>query len=190
MRIRSPGPGDRPDSDGQPPADEGPGGSDGRRPGLQALSYRVPIAAVVGRAALAMVLAVAGLIVTEPLARGIGLLAAAAAAAFVARDLALRVRLRADRAGVDVVRGLRRHHLAWSAIERVRVDNRPQRGIRTAVLELDAGEELYLLGRGDLGADPYAVLDQVALICPQSTLVERPAEPVDCWDDDSESGAG
>jgi hypothetical protein len=44
--------------------------------------------------------------------------------------------------------------LGWSQVERVRVDNRLRFGLRTDMLELDAGEQLFLLSRYDLGAEP------------------------------------
>ena len=70
-----------------------------------------------------------------------------------------RDRLRADAGGVEVVAGLAgRRRLAWSELERIRVDERTRLGVRSDLLELDAGEEIYLFSRYDLGADPQDAL--------------------------------
>jgi hypothetical protein len=81
-----------------------------------------------------------------------------ALAGWALRDLVAPVRLAADATGVTVVTGFaRRRHLPWSQIERVRVDRTTRRGLRSEVLELDAGESIYLLGANDLGALPEDV---------------------------------
>ena len=79
-------------------------------------------------------------------------------AGWALRDLVAPVRLAADATGVTVVTGFaRRRHLPWSQIERVRVDRTTRRGLRSEVLELDAGESIYLLGAHELGALPEEV---------------------------------
>lgn len=81
-----------------------------------------------------------------------------ALALWTLRDLVAPVRLAADTSGVTVVTGFaRRRHLPWSQIERVCVDRTTRRGLRSEVLELDAGESIYLLGANDLGALPEDV---------------------------------
>ncbi|MEU4557419.1 PH domain-containing protein [Actinoplanes sp. NPDC023936] len=79
------------------------------------------------------------------------------------RDLLIPVRLAADTDGVTVVTGIaRRRRLPWSAIERVRVDSRSRRGLRTEMLEIDAGDALYLYSANDLGTLPEDVVTQLA----------------------------
>ncbi|MGK5679798.1 PH domain-containing protein [Actinoplanes sp. URMC 104] len=74
------------------------------------------------------------------------------------RDLLRPVRLAADAEGVTVLTGFAtRRRLAWSQIERVRVDRRTHRGLRSEHLELDAGDAIYLLSANDLGALPDEV---------------------------------
>jgi hypothetical protein len=79
------------------------------------------------------------------------------------RDLLRPVRLAADADGVTVVTGFAgRRRLAWSEIERVRVDRRTHRGLRSEMLELDAGEAIYLFSANDLGALPEEVATALA----------------------------
>jgi hypothetical protein len=84
---------------------------------------------------------------------------AIALAGWALRDLIAPVRLAADPDGVTVVVGYAgRRRLAWSQIERVRIDRRDRLGLRSQLLELDAGDSLYLFSVHDLGADPEEVL--------------------------------
>ncbi|HEY7272586.1 MAG TPA: PH domain-containing protein [Actinoplanes sp.] len=86
-------------------------------------------------------------------AAGLGL------AGWALRDLIAPVRLAADPDGVTVVVGFAgRRRLSWPEIERVRLDRRDRMGVRTNLLEIDAGDSLYLFGRYDLGAEPADVL--------------------------------
>jgi len=79
------------------------------------------------------------------------------------RDLLRPVRLAADAEGVTVVAGFAgRRRLPWAAIERVRVDRRTHRGLRSEMLELDAGEAIYLFSANDLGALPEDVAAALA----------------------------
>ncbi|MBO3739461.1 PH domain-containing protein [Actinoplanes flavus] len=71
------------------------------------------------------------------------------------RDLMVRVRLAADGEGITVVTGVaRRRHVPWAKIERVRVDRTHRRMLRGVLLEIDAGDAIYMLGANELGADP------------------------------------
>jgi Bacterial PH domain len=80
-------------------------------------------------------------------------------AGWALRDLVAPVRLAADPDGVTVVVGFAgRRRLAWPEIERVRLDRRDRLGLRSELLEVDAGDYLYLFGRYDLGAEPEEVL--------------------------------
>jgi hypothetical protein len=75
------------------------------------------------------------------------------------RDLVAPVRLAADHDGVTVISGFaRRRRLAWAQVERIRMDRREHRGLRSETLEIDAGDSIYLYTVHDLGADPVAVL--------------------------------
>jgi hypothetical protein len=80
-------------------------------------------------------------------------------AGWALRDLIAPVRLAADPDGVTVVVGFAgRRRLRWSEIERVQLDRRDRLGVRTQLLEVDAGDNLYLFSRYDLGAEPEDVL--------------------------------
>nr|WP_221380507.1 PH domain-containing protein [Actinoplanes polyasparticus] len=82
---------------------------------------------------------------------------------WAARDLLRPVRLAADAEGVTVVTGFAsRRRLSWDQIERVRVDRRTHRGLRNEMLELDAGEAIYLFSANDLGALPEDVATALA----------------------------
>ena len=77
---------------------------------------------------------------------------AVAAALFLAvwglRDLIAPVRLSADAEGVTVVSGFAgRRRLPWAAIERITVDTRTRRGLRSETLEIDTGEAIHLFSR-------------------------------------------
>ncbi len=79
------------------------------------------------------------------------------------RDLLRPVRLAADAEGVTVATGfLGRRRLTWGQIERVRVDRRSHRGLRSEMLELDAGDAIYLFSANDLGALPEDVAAALA----------------------------
>lgn len=68
-----------------------------------------------------------------------------------------RPRLRADADGV-AVRGVRgEQRWAWPAVS-VQVRTNTRFGLRTALLEIDTAEQLILLSKLDLGADPEDVL--------------------------------
>jgi hypothetical protein len=171
VRIRDPRPPDGPDD----PDD----GSDDfedfeveppRRPAGPApteLHYAVPtgvIAAKLVFAALLLALTVF-LAVHEQVV--IGVIATLAAAAYAARDLVARERLRADRDGLTAVRGYAGHtRLAWSDLEQMTVESRLRLGARTQTLELDAGEAIFQFGRYDLGTEPEQALEELEQLRP------------------------
>lgn len=94
----------------------------------------------------------------DPIRWVIALVAAVALTVWALRDLVAPVRLAADTAGVTVIAGFaRRRHLPWQQIERVRVDRRTHRGLRSEFLELDAGDAIYLFSAHELGALPEDV---------------------------------
>jgi PH (Pleckstrin Homology) domain-containing protein len=99
----------------------------------------------------------------DPIRWAIALVAAVALTVWALRDLIAPVRLAADTTGVTVVAGfVGRRHVPWSAIERVRVDRRTHRGLRSEILELDAGDAIYLFSANDLGALPEDVVTELS----------------------------
>lgn len=96
----------------------------------------------------------------DPVRPGLSVLVAAGLAGWAVRDLVAPVRLAVDPGGVTVTKGFAsRRRLGWATIERISVDTRPRRGVRTGVLEIDAGDSLHLFGRYDLGAEPADVAE-------------------------------
>jgi Bacterial PH domain len=111
--------------------------------------------------------AVVGLALTfagrDPVRWALAVVAAVALVLWAVRDLLAPVRLAADASGVTVLTGfLRRRRLPWAALERVRVDRRTHRGLRSEMLELDAGDAIYLFSANDLGAHPEDVAAALA----------------------------
>ncbi len=102
-------------------------------------------------------------VATDVVGRSVAAVAAAGLIGYAVRDLALPVRLRADADGVTLISGVaRRRRLAWSEIQRVRVDERHRFGLRTELLEIDTGDRLHLFSENDLGAPPADVLAALA----------------------------
>jgi Bacterial PH domain len=113
----------------------------------------------------------------DPVQWFLAIAAAIGLTAWAARDLIAPVRLAADREGVTVVVGFAGHRrLAWAQIERVRMDRRERLGVRSNLLELDAGDTLYLFSVHDLGADPEDVLGSVLALRSASRSGTPPAE--------------
>ena len=121
----------------------------------------LPVTKLIGTVAIVVLaLTFAG---DDPIRWAIALIVALALAVWALRDLLAPVRLAADASGVTVVAGFaRRRHLPWSAVERVRVDRRTHRGLRSETLELDAGDAIYLFSSNDLGALPEDVATSLA----------------------------
>jgi hypothetical protein len=123
-------------------------------------SSRVPAKLPASKLSSAAALLAVGLLLADgdPVRLVLAAAGAAALALWGARDLLAPVRLAADRDGVTLVAGFaRRRRLAWEQIERVRVDDRPRRGIRSETLEIDAGDAIHLFSANDLGAAPADV---------------------------------
>ena len=86
---------------------------------------------------------------------------------YAARDLIAPVRLAADREGVTVVKGYAgKQRLPWSTVERVRVDQHSRLGLRTEMLEIDAGESVHLFSTYDLNAPCAEVEEALRLLRP------------------------
>src|SRR5690349_561706 len=121
----------------------------------------LPVTKLMGTVAI-VVLAVA-FAEHDPIRWAIALIVALGLAVWALRDLLAPVRLAADATGVTVIAGFaRRRHLPWSAVERVRVDRRTHRGLRSETLELDTGDAIYLFSANDLGAFPEDVVATLA----------------------------
>jgi hypothetical protein len=124
------------------------------------LQWRVkpvpPVTKLLGAVALVvLVIAFGG---DDPIQWVLALATAAGLALWALRDLIRPVRLTADESGITVVAGYAsRRHLSWPAIERIHVDRRNRRGIRSELLEIDAGESLHLFNIHELGAEPEEV---------------------------------
>jgi hypothetical protein len=124
--------------------------------------WRVPPVLPVLKLGAAAVLLVAGLLVgrSDRLGLWLGVVAAAALAVWAVRDLAAPERLAADEEGITVVTGYAgRRRVPWSRVERVTVDRRSRRGVRSEQLEVDTGEAIHVLSRWDLGVAPQDALD-------------------------------
>ncbi|MEU4419131.1 PH domain-containing protein [Actinoplanes sp. NPDC024001] len=116
----------------------------------------VPISKLMG--AVAILVLAAAFAEGDPVRWVLGGVVAAGLLAWALRDLFFPVRLAADAAGVTVLTGLaRRRHLPWPQIERVRVERTVRRGLRSELLEVDAGDAIYQFGAHDLGALPEDV---------------------------------
>ena len=101
----------------------------------------------------------------DPVGLAIGVAAALILAALAVRDLLAAVRLAADADGVTVATWYGGHaRLAWADIERVTVDRRSRLGIRTELVEIDAGDAIYQFSRSELGAPPDDVVDALAAV--------------------------
>jgi len=98
----------------------------------------------------------------DPVQWFLAIAAAIALGLWAARDLIAPVRLAADAAGVTVITGYAgRRRLPWAQVERVRMDRRDRLGVRSNLLEIDVGDNLYLFSVHDLGAEPEDVLREV-----------------------------
>jgi hypothetical protein len=93
-------------------------------------------------------------------AAGLGLLALAGS------DLVWRPRLAVDEGGLSVRAPGRRLRLPWDRVSDIRVDQRRHLGMTNRTLEIDAGDDLVVLGRRSLGADPREVAATLATLRP------------------------
>lgn len=122
---------------------------------------RLTLAAAVGA-----LVAVALLLSTDATGRVLFAVAAAVLACYAVGDLVWWPRLTADVAGVRVRTPFVRTDLAWSQVDDVRADVRTRYGLRSATLEVDAGEVLVVFSRRSLGADPETVASLVRALRP------------------------
>ncbi|MDI6099204.1 PH domain-containing protein [Actinoplanes sp. NEAU-A12] len=116
----------------------------------------LPVAKLIGAAALPVL--VAGFAPDDLSRWALAAVVTAGIVAWALRDLLIPVRLAADADGVTVLAGFaRRRRLPWSQIETVRVETGTRRGLRSELLEIDAGDAVYLLSANQLGAIPEDV---------------------------------
>jgi hypothetical protein len=81
------------------------------------------------------------------------------------RDLLAPVRLAAGPEGVTVATGFRgRRTIPWNQVEHIKVDARRGMLLRSQVLELDTGDQLYFFSVNELGAPCEEVVDTLARI--------------------------
>lgn len=110
----------------------------------------------------------------DPIGLAIGVAGFLVLAALAVRDLVAAVRLAADAEGVTVATWYGGHdRLAWADIERVTVDRRSRLGIRTELVEIDAGDAIYQFSRSELGAPPDEVVDALAALRTGHTVSRR-----------------
>jgi hypothetical protein len=99
----------------------------------------------------------------DPVQWFLAIVVAAGLTGWALGDLIRPVRLTADAEGLTLITGLlRRRRLAWAEIEGVRVDRRNRLGLRSELLEVDAGDSLYLFSVHELGAEPEDVAAALA----------------------------
>jgi hypothetical protein len=121
----------------------------------------LPVSKLMG--AVALLVLVAAFAEGDPVRWALGGAVAAGLVGWALRDLFLPVRLTADSDGITVLTGVaRRRHLSWSQVEKVRVERHVRRGLRSELLEIDAGDTIYQFGPHDLGALPDDVVVQLS----------------------------
>jgi Bacterial PH domain len=164
MEIRDPAMPDRPLREPRPAA---------APPPVESVSFRVDPRFTAVKVGGFVVFALAALAFhDDPAKVAFTAVAALVAGGYALRDVVAPVRLAASRDGVTVVRGYAGHHdLPWGEIERVRLDERRRLGTRSAAVEIDTGDHLYLLSQYDLGTDPadaVEALDRLRTSAPPS----------------------
>jgi hypothetical protein len=138
---------------------------------MDTLVVEVPRRRAYGLLALAVVLFVVAWL-SDAAGRLLAAPAAVAVLALAVRDLRGGPLLVADPAGIHALQGLRRVHVPWAAVERMRV----LRDRRSELLEVDGGEALLLLTRQRLGRLPDDVLTDLLAVRATAAAGEA-AEP-------------
>jgi hypothetical protein len=132
------------------------------------VAFAVPTRVIIVKFTIAVVVALASMFADTRSQLIVGLLASAGLLAYALRDVLARVRLAADTEGVVAVHGYAGHRrLAWAEIERVRVDARNRLGARSELLEVDAGDQIFLFSRFDLGVDPEEAAQAIQVLRPR-----------------------
>jgi hypothetical protein len=145
----------------QPPAEETP---------VDSVRYRVDGRFTAVKIAGFVIFALAALAFHDDRAKlAFTSVAALVAGGYALRDVLAPYRLSADRDGVSVTSGYAgTRRLAWSEIERVRLDERRRLGTRSAALEIDTGDHLYLLSAYDLATDPADAVEALNRLRPST----------------------
>lgn len=114
-------------------------------------------------AAAGVILLGLGMVTASP-GRFLGFVAGAGLLVLVGADMLVRPRLTAGPLGLTIRTVTRNVHLPWPDVDSVRVDQRQRYGLRVRTLEIDAGNDLYLLGRRSLGVDPLDAAEAISTI--------------------------
>lgn len=108
-----------------------------------------------------------GAISTDAEGRLLLIAAAMLLAGLCLSDLLLRPRLAADPNGLTLRSASGTVRLPWERVDAVRAEAITRHGIRGVMLEIDAGDDLYVLSRRQLGARPEAVADAIGALRPR-----------------------
>jgi hypothetical protein len=87
-------------------------------------------------------------------------------AALVVRDLLAPVRLAAGEEGLIVTGLAGKERISWNDVDRIRVDTHRRYGLTTELLEIDAGEQIHLFSRFDLGESVVNVAETLIRMRP------------------------
>lgn len=152
--------------DGQMPEESGRSGPAGSAPadrsGAVAVRFRVSRVRAMLALGGAVVFGLLAAVADDRVHVMVGVLLAAGLVGYGLRDLLAPVRLAAGPDGVTVVTGYAGHRLLpWAAVERIRVDRRARLGMRSELLEVDAGDNLYLFSATDLGVPCQQAADRL-----------------------------
>src|SRR5690242_19808726 len=131
------------------------------------MTWAVPTKYVVAETAGAAAFLRAALFAGDGPTTVVGLGCAVLLGVIALRDGLLRPRLAAGPDGLRVVTGpAGRHALAWNQVERVSAGVQLRHGVRSALLEIDTADRLYVLSTRELGADPADVAAAVNQLRP------------------------
>ena len=84
--------------------------------------------------------------------------------AVAVHDLVLRPVLVVEGDGIVVATVGGRRRLVWSQVERIDASTDIRRGVRSRLLEIDAGGTLVLLSQRRLGREPADVVEEIAAV--------------------------
>jgi hypothetical protein len=115
-----------------------------------------------GLAALAGLVILGTAFFVDAPGRLLGVIAGAGLLVLAGTDLAWRPRLAAYAGGLRIRTPGRTADLPWDRVTAVRVDERQRLGVTSRTLEIDAGDDLIILGRRSLGTDPRDVAAALA----------------------------
>ncbi|WP_203883906.1 PH domain-containing protein [Planotetraspora kaengkrachanensis] len=93
-------------------------------------------------------------------------IAAVGFAVLVLRDLFAPVRLAVGDDGLIVAGLAGKERISWNDVDRIRVDSRRRYGLTTELLEIDAGEQIHLFSRFDLGESVFDVAETLMRLRP------------------------